>query len=123
MAAVSWALQPGGPAPSWAGDQQTPGEILRHKYPEPRLALPEPRLPPLGGVLVRTRGCLECHRVGEQGTQHGVGLYNVGRRLTAEDIGRRLADPKAADPAATMITPALTRAEALVIAEFLSRPR
>ncbi len=123
LAALAWAPAGTGPASSWATDPRSPEDVLRHKYPEPRFAPPEPALPPHGGVLVRTRGCLECHRFGEQGPRAGVDLYGVGRHLNAETIERLLRDPQGVNPGATMPGPDLTRAEALTIAEFLSRLR
>jgi cbb3-type cytochrome oxidase cytochrome c subunit len=76
----------------------------------------------MGGVLVRTRGCLECHRLGEQGPRAGVDLYGAGRHLSAEAIERLLLYPQEVNPEATMPQPTLTRAEAQTIADFLARP-
>jgi len=112
-----------GPVPSWAGDQISPQEFLRHKYPEPPVAAPELQLPPYGGVLVRTRGCLDCHRFGDQGSRNGVDLSRVGRRLDAETLDRLLRHPREVNPEATMPAPPLTRDEAFTIATFLFRLR
>ena len=120
LAAFAWARAEMGPASSWAGEDPSPQEILRHMSPEPRLPFPEPDLPPSGSMLVRAHGCLECHRLGGEGHPGGVDLYNVGRRLNAEAIERLLQHPREINPEATMPTPPLTRGEALAIAEFLS---
>jgi hypothetical protein len=98
-----------------------PEDYLRHKYPVPQLRLPEPNLPPSGGVLVRTRGCLACHILGEQGDRGGVDLSRVGRRLNAEALERLLLHPRDVNPEATMPGPPITPGEALAIAEYLSQ--
>ena len=93
LAAFAWATAGSGPAASWATEPRAPADFLRHNYPEPRFGPPEPALPPTGGMLVRTRGCLECHRLGEQGPRAGVDLYGIGRHLSAETIERLLLRP------------------------------
>ena len=111
-------------APSWAPEGPAPQDtIQRHTYPNPRLAPLEPTLPPHGGILVQTRGCLECHRLGDRGARNGVDLSTVGRRLNAAAIERLLLDPHGVNTEATMLRAPLTRAEVLSIAEFLSRFR
>ena len=108
-------------ASSWASGGLSPQDfLLRHNYPDPRFAPLEPGLPPHGGILVRTRGCLECHRLSEQGARGGVDLSGVGRRLNAEAIERILLDPQGFNPQATMLRPPLTRAEVIAITEFLT---
>lgn len=121
LATLSWALATTGVASSRAGDVATPEDFLRHKYPVPQLPLPEPNLPPSGGVLVRTRGCLACHTLGEQGGRGGVDLSRVGRRLNAEALERLLLHPRDVNPEATMPSPPLTPGEALAVAEYLSQ--
>jgi hypothetical protein len=123
LATFAWAPAGAGPLASWATELRSPADFLRHNYPEPQPVLPQPPIPPTGGVLVRTRGCLECHRLGVQGPRAGVDLYAVGRHMSAETIERLLLDPREVNPEATMPQPALTRAEALVIAKFLARLR
>ena len=123
LVALAWPLVETGPGAPRAGHGGTAEEILRHKYPEPPLALPRPNLPPTGGALVRARGCLACHRLGEEGARAGVDLSRAGRRYGAESIERLLRHPRQVNPDATMPDPQLTRAEALIIADFLARLR
>jgi len=121
FAALSWALAATGAASPWTNEGATPEDFLRRKYPAPQVALPEPDLPPTGGVLVRTRGCLACHTLGEQGARGGVDLSRVGRRLNAEALERLLLHPRDVNPEATMPSPPITPGEALAIADYLSR--
>jgi hypothetical protein len=123
LAAFAWAPSAPDPASASATDPRAPADFLRHNYPEPRLAPLEPAPPETGGMLVRTRGCLECHRFGDQGARAGVDLYGVGRHLSPETIERLLLHPQEVNPDAIMPQPALTRAEALTIAKFLGRLR
>ena len=123
LAALVCTLVAIGPESSRAGDPFPPQDFLRHKYPEPPVAAPELQLPPYGGVLVRTRGCLDCHRFGDQGSRNGVDLSRVGRRLDAETLDRLLRHPREVNPEATMPAPPLTRDEAFTIATFLFRLR
>jgi len=123
LATFAWAPAGSGPAASWATEPRTPADFPRHNYPEPRPALPEPTLPSTGGVLVRTRGCLACHRLGEEGPRAGVDLNGAGRHLSAWTIERFLLQPQAVNPEATMPRPALSPAEAQTIADFLARLR
>ena len=120
---VALARAPAGEpaASSWAPEGPSPQDTMqRHTYPDPRLAPLEPMLPPHGGILVRTRGCLECHHLGDQGARNGVDLSGVGRRLNAEAIERLLLDPHDVNTEAAMLRPPLTRAEVTAIAEFLA---
>lgn len=123
LAALVWAPAAMGPASAWAVDQMSPQDFLRHKYPEPPVAAPEIPLPPYGAVLVRTRGCLECHRFGDQGSRSGVDLSRVGHRMDAEAIDRLLRHPREVNPEASMPAPDLTRDEAFATAAFLARLR
>jgi hypothetical protein len=113
LSASSWE-------PGWLSPQDT---LLLHTYPDPRLAPLESVFAPHGGILVRTRGCLECHRLGEQGARDGVNLQGVGRRLNAEAIERLLLDPHEINTEASMLRPPLTRAEVASIADFLAQLR
>jgi hypothetical protein len=115
--ACAWAVS--GRESSSAGDEM-PGDIAGYNSPAPRSPL-EANLPPSGGFLVRTRGCLRCHSLGEQGARGGPDLSNVGRRLNAEAIERLLMHPRDVNPDATMPDPPLTRGEVLAIAEYLSQ--
>ena len=92
-AAAAWPPGDAGPTPSWAGEG--PGV-------ENRLARPR------GDELLRSRGCVNCHRLGEEGNPD------------ARDL---LRNPQDVNPGATMPSQPLTRWEAVAIAEFLSRPK
>lgn len=101
-----WPPGGAGPTPAWAGE----GARLEDRMPRPP-----------GGELLRSRGCLDCHRLGEKGNPRGVDLYNVGRHLDDAAIERLLRHPQDVNPGATMPSPFLTRWEALAIAAFISR--
>jgi len=123
---VAFARAPAGePAgSSWAPEGPAPQDTMqRYEYPDPRLAPLEPTLPPHGGILVQTRGCLECHRLGDRGARSGLDLSGVGRRLNAVAIERLLKDPHGVNTEASMLRPPLTKAEVTAIAEFLARLR
>jgi hypothetical protein len=123
---VALARAPAGEpaAHCWAPEGPAPQDTMqRHTYPDPRLAPLEPILPPHGGILVQTRGCLECHRLGDRGARNGVDLSTVGRRLNAVAIERLLRDPHGVNTEARMLRPPLTKAEVSAIADFLARLR
>ena len=107
-------------ASPWDPDGLSPQDtLLLHTYPDPRLAPLESILPPHGGILIQTRGCLECHRLGDRGARNGLDLSRVGRRLNAIAIERLLMDPHGVNTEATMLRPPLTQAEVSAIADFL----
>ena len=107
-AAAAWPAGDAGPTPSWAGEG-------------PRVENPLAR--PQGDELLRSLGCVNCHRLGEKGNPGPRDLYSVGRHMDDAAIERLLRHPQDVNPGATMPSQSFTRWEALAIAEFLSRPQ
>ncbi|MBE0603451.1 MAG: cytochrome c [Deltaproteobacteria bacterium] len=55
-----------------------------------------------GAAVFQTRGCMNCHSLQGTGGTFGPALDHVGRKLTEEEIGHYILDPKGANPKAQM---------------------
>ena len=117
---ASWIVLALAVPAAWAGLEH--GTSCRAGEASPPAVESTP-LVPSGGELLRLRGCLECHRLGPEGNQNGVDLYSIGRQMDAGTIDRLLRHPQDLNPAATMQTQRLTRAEALILTDYLSHLR
>jgi nitric oxide reductase subunit C len=82
---------------------------------------------PAGGVAaasdrpqVFNQMCVACHSLGGQGGVVGPALDDVGKRLSADDIRRRLRDPLSVKPDAKMPKLPLTEGQIDELVAFLS---
>lgn len=55
-----------------------------------------------GRELVNSLGCKGCHKIGGSGGAVGPALDGVGKRLSAEQIQKKIVDPKSVNPKSTM---------------------
>lgn len=55
-----------------------------------------------GRELVNSLGCKGCHKVEGKGGSVGPALDGVGKRLSADQIQKKLLDPKTTNPKSTM---------------------
>lgn len=55
-----------------------------------------------GRELVNSLGCKGCHKVEGKGGSVGPALDGVGKRLGADQIQKKLMDPKTTNPKSTM---------------------
>ncbi len=55
-----------------------------------------------GEELVKSLGCMGCHKIGDSGGSIGPALDKVGKRLEEAQIRKQLVDPKADNPKSMM---------------------
>ncbi|MCC6346571.1 MAG: c-type cytochrome [Nitrospirales bacterium] len=74
-----------------------------------------------GAAVFQNRGCMNCHSLHGKGGNFGPPLDTVGRRLTLEQIGHYIKDPKSVNPRALMPPQKdLSEKELEVVAKFLA---
>ena len=74
-----------------------------------------------GAALVKDKGCLACHRIGEIGSSAGLALEKVGSKYDKETLARYVVEPKKVNPNSAMPEqPNIQPLEARQIAEFLA---
>ena len=52
--------------------------------------------------IIKSQGCLGCHRIAGSGGTFGPALDGVGKRLSAKQIRTKLLDPKSSNPNSAM---------------------
>lgn len=73
-----------------------------------------------GRRLFETRGCLGCHRIGDEGNRHAPNLSRVGEKVRYEYLANWVAAPHEVDPETEMPFLNLQREDAAKIAAYLS---
>src|SRR4030042_679960 len=53
-----------------------------------------------GAAVFQSKGCMNCHALGGTGGTFGPALDTIGRRPSAEQVERKIRDPKSVDPRA-----------------------
>lgn len=87
----------------------------RERSPAPMAATPTTP----GARLFIAKGCVSCHSLHGQGGSVGPALDDVGRRVTRDDLLRRLRDPASVQPRTLMPRIPLTDEERNGLARFL----
>jgi nitric oxide reductase subunit C len=74
-----------------------------------------------GAAVFQTKGCMNCHSLQGTGGTFGPALDTIGRKLSAEQIERKIRDPKSVDPKSMMpAQTGLSDRELVEVAKFLS---
>ena len=74
-----------------------------------------------GAAVFQSKGCMNCHALGGTGGTFGPALDTIGRKLSAEQIERKIRDPKSVDPKSMMPAQAgLSDRELEEVSKFLS---
>ena len=73
-----------------------------------------------GAALFQAKGCFDCHRLGQAGSDLGPDLSTVGSRLSFETINAFLENPEKVKPGTVMPPPDLTAGERDSLARYLA---
>jgi putative heme-binding domain-containing protein len=73
-----------------------------------------------GKALFESKGCLNCHRLGSQGSRVGPDLSDIGARRKPEDIERSIVDPNAEILPENRYVRAVTRSGAIITGRILN---
>lgn len=87
----------------------------RERSPAPAAAAPSTP----GSRLFVEKGCVSCHSLHGQGGRVGPALDDVDRRVTRDDLLRRLRDPASVQPRTLMPRIPLTDEEKSALSHFL----
>jgi nitric oxide reductase subunit C len=74
-----------------------------------------------GAAVFQSKGCMNCHALGGTGGTFGPALDTIGRKLSAEQIGRHVRNPKSVNPQSMMpAQTGLSDRELEEVSKFLS---
>jgi cytochrome c2 len=74
----------------------------------------------MGNEVFTTFGCMNCHKVGDEGGAIGPNLTTIGQSMTFDELKAFIKDPKSIKPNTTMPTPSLTDEQVQAVARYLS---